>query len=958
MKRTLSIWKPVDWIVGLIAGAISMALYAYTVSPSVGLLDAGEFMVAAENFGVPHPTGYPLWTILTWLFQLLPLGNAAWEINLFSSVCGALAVAVTGTLLCNILRWYFDGEDTGRFKWLPPIISLAFALLLAVSESMWSQATITEVYTLHALLVAIIFTLCYMWVRQPYRDSLMLLVFFTMALAFSNHHLVLALAVGLVPYLLILLLRRRMFLDWLFAGLLTVALVFLGFANISVSGADDLANRPVVQTALRFTMTLALAFGIFVWMRRFRVRWRFIAFLPFAVILGLLPYAYMPFASSTNPPMNWGYARETSGFFFSINRSQYSGSLSDLSVKSVGRLMGTYMPSDEPKASPSPQFPEPSIFTLAQRWIGFFWLQLTYAFTPIAFLGYFGSMLFVLRLPLEKRAWIYQLHIAFVMAAFLQPISMKAETDKAGWWLVMPYHTYTNLIFALIAGLGVGLVIRWLCQRRQVYFWIAPALLLLPLFTARHSEGSSSQRDRLFGWDYGYDMLKDLPKGSIMIGGTDPGRFVPTYMILGESLQPAKDRRDPNFDRRDLYIITQNALGEPNYMKYLRDQYTKSRPKPANAFERWLGRENTYPEKPILLPTSDEVREALKKTADEKGKTPEELFESRSSILFSTVLKWIWEKNRDEHDFYIEESFPIEWTYDYATPHGLIYKLNKTKVELTKEDVARDFAFWKEYKNKLLSDPNFRKDFDAQRSFSKLRNTMGNIYSHRKMFKEAEAAYREALELWPENPEPLYRLTTLLWDQGRYDDPIRLQEIALATDPNNDQLWRLRAMSEVAKKTDAEIQKLTAKLTEQPKSAETLRQLIRLHDQIYNTNKVQPLVERAMRDFADDPDMMRFLIDHYEAVGELEKSDLPAKRLIELENSNLAGHFALVRAYFRQTNKADFYKAAEKAIEVGGQAARNGLLNAPQFAPWQNDPEFKNLGNPGPLAPAVQPPPQ
>ncbi len=87
---------------------------------------------------------------------------------------------------------------------------------------------------------------------------------------------------------------------------------------------------------------------------------------------------------------------------------------------------------------------------------------------------------------------------------------------------------------------------------------------------------------------------------------------MPTYMIFGESPQPAKDKRDPNFDRRDLYIITQNALGEPHYMNYLRDHYTTERPTP-NAFERWLGRDKTYPAMPLVLPSAQECEEVIKK---------------------------------------------------------------------------------------------------------------------------------------------------------------------------------------------------------------------------------------------------------------------------------------------------------------------------------------------------------
>lgn len=952
MKSLSSLWRPIDGLTAAIAAVISLVLYVWTAAPNVTLLDSGEFMVASANFGVPHPTGYPLWTILSWLFHLLPLGNSAWEINLFSGVCGALAVGLCAALLCNIQRWCFAETLEGKLVWLPAIVSLAFSLMLAFSESMWSQAVIAEVYTLHALMVAIFFTLCYMWVRQPWRDGLMLGAFFILSLAFSNHHLIITLAP--MPYLLILLLRRRMFLDWLFAGLLTVLLVFLGFAILSASrtAPDGVVDPSLLRTSIRFTYCMALAFGLFIWLRRGRIRWRFIAFLPCAVALGLLPYAYMPFASSTNPPMNWGYAREPEGFFFSVNRSQYSGSLSDLSLKSLGRLMGTYRPANDTPDDSSPgPFRKPTTAELAKLWIGFFWLQLVKAFSPIAIIGYFASILFVFRFSLEKRVWIYLLHLAFVFAAFGQPISMDARTDKAGWWLHMPFHTYTNLIFALLAGLGIGLILLKLTERRSVYFWIAPALLILPIFTFRSAEATSSQRGRWFGWMYGYDMLKELPRDSIMIGGTDAGRFVPTYMILGESLQPDSVKRAP-FDRRDLYIITQNALGEPNYMKYLRDQYTDERPPVRNAFERWLGRDKTYPDTRIVLPSHTEIVETMKKAVEDGTADKSQIFNDRSTLLFDVTLRLLWEKNKDKHDFYVEESFPIEWTYDYATPHGLIYKLNKEKVDITPADVAKDFAFWKDYKKKLLDDPNFAKDYDAQRSFSKLRQSIANVYRHRKMDKEAIAAYGESIELWPENIESILQLSNYLWDKGDYQTPLALLESVTKTDPNNFDAWRLYSVAELRQTADAEIRKLDDKLAAQPRSSETLRKLISIHDEIFATNKVKPYVERALRDFPDDTDMMRFLIQHYERTGNIADSLDAAKRLTALENSNVDNHLLLVRALFERKDKPGFYKAAEEAIKVGGQQVRDGFRTEPSFAPWREEPEFKKLIEPTTIVPA------
>ena len=48
-------------------------------------------------------------------------------------------------------------------------------------------------------------------------------------------------------------------------------------------------------------------------------------------------------------------------------------------------------------------------------------------------------------------------------------------------------------------------------------------------------------------------------------------------MIFCESFISAKDKpRDPSFDRRDVYLITQNALADGTYLNYIRAQYNRS----------------------------------------------------------------------------------------------------------------------------------------------------------------------------------------------------------------------------------------------------------------------------------------------------------------------------------------------------------------------------------------------
>lgn len=938
-----------DWLTAGIVFLLSATLYFLTAAPNVTLLDSGEFLVAAEHFGVPHPTGYPLWTLTAWLFQLLPLGNPAWEVALWSGLCTAIAVGVASLISSSVVRWTGVFSDDRRGTLARCLVTASICLMLACSESVWSQAVIAEVYGLHSMMVAIFLLSLYLWVLKPYQDRWMFAAFFVLSLAFSNHHLTLTLAP--LPFLLILLLRRRAFLDWLLAALLTVLLGFLIFAILS-------KELPVLKTALRLCFCIMLAAAVYIAHRKFRIRWRLVAYLPIVVFAGLAPYLYMPFASSTNPPMNWAYAREADGFFFSFNRSQYSGKLTEVSLKTIGRLVGTAPP---PKTKDEKRFDDmlsPKGGNSLQRWSGFYWGQIMRAFTPFAVIGYFVSLIAVLRLPLAQRTWIYFLHIAFVLSGFLQPFMDKAEIDNTGWWLNMPFRGYSNLIFAILCVFGTAWCISRLMRRRALYFWLAPLCFLGVPYTYIGSRDTSTQRDRWFGWMFGHDMLKDLPKDSIIVGGTDPGRFVPTYMIFGESFLDPKLKRDPSFDRRDLYILTQMGFGESNYTKYLRDQYTEERPLPKNAFERWLGREHAYPKEPLILPSEAENKSIILQAAAKQGGM-DRLFEDDPSAAFSAIFKWIWEKNVDKHAIFVEESIPMQWTYDYATPHGLIYQVEKEPTgQLSPEIVARDFAFWKDYKTKLLSNPDYLKDYDAKRSFSKLRSTIGNIYFHKKMYAEAEAAYRESLELFPGFGEATLGLCRIYWEKDDYDTPISLWNETLLLDFDNVTFWRYRIGAERRKKAYTDARELQSKLAKDPKNREFFIQLLKLYTELNKEEKANEIAESSLQALPHDTDMLKALVDYYSQTDQIEKALEPAQRLVAKEGSNPQILLSLARIHFSRGEKKEFYEAVEQAIKAGGEPIKQLILEDPVFNNWAQDPEFQKLrmpevGKPAELQPAA-----
>src|SRR5438093_22310 len=143
-----------DKLACAIAAAISFAFYFYTLAPSVTLEDSGEFITAGHHLGVPHPPGYPTWTIMAWLWQyLFPIGNIAWRLNVMSTVFSAAAVGLAALLISKsghvmAARVGFLHE-TGHERLVDMIIlasSVSAALMLAFSPVMWSQGVIAEVY--------------------------------------------------------------------------------------------------------------------------------------------------------------------------------------------------------------------------------------------------------------------------------------------------------------------------------------------------------------------------------------------------------------------------------------------------------------------------------------------------------------------------------------------------------------------------------------------------------------------------------------------------------------------------------------------------------------------------------------------------------------------------------------------------------------------------------------------
>ncbi len=414
---------------------------------------------------------------------------------------------------------------------------------------------------------------------------------------------------------------------------------------------------------------------------------------------------------------------------------------------------------------------------------------------------------FELAIDEDSQKWIVSTSIAFLTLSIGLIALANLKMDIQDTFIQRVKFISSHALFAFWIGYGLIFLlaqIDGLVGNSSGLKWLAilavAALPVVPLCVNRYSQnllhvyGGAEQNGHDFGWQFGNYQLRGAdaileeldpeeeplpnpvyppPMGpdAIFFGGTDPGRFVPTYMIYSARV------------RSDVYLITQNALADNTYMAVMRDLYGN---------DIWI---------PSVADSADAFRIFVEEV--ESGKRPANagIIKENGRVQVSGVLgvmeingilaKNIFDYNNYKHDFYVEESYVIRWMYPYLTPHGLIMKINRDPLPRLAADmpvVRDDLDYWDWYTRRLTSNEAFRRDVVACKSFSKLRSALAGLYAYRGMKPEAEKAFLEARELYPLSPEANFRLAEVYMRGKQYAEARALMTAFGAADPANDKV--------------------------------------------------------------------------------------------------------------------------------------------------------------------------
>ena len=682
------LFRRVDWYTFLLTTLVTLIGYWWTLAPDLTLEDSGELAVGSYYAGVPHPPGYPVWTLYTWLFTVLfPVSNIAYRVAFSSAVAAALSCGLVGLMVSRGSSMMIESiEELKKLdrRWenaLCVVSGFVAGMLIGFNGFMWSQAVIVEVYTLSVLSMAAVLVFLMRWIHAPQQYRYLCWAFFWFGITFNNHQSLLVIALGMEVAVLAAAPRfGRALFFWnavIYVGIMVAKA--LGLTSVLTS-LDPTSTHPLLFV---FNLIGIASLGIWIWLA-FRTKLRGLelardltlvgslgyillllavmtnyvtafeykrATFALANLLGLgcmggfvycvlqttrlgrewlgalacggayglgtAFYIYMPITAMTNPPLNWGYPRTVQGFFHAFTRGQYE----------------KINPTDSPFT-----FFDQVIMYMGGALDEFNLVYLLIGLVPFVFLRHMqrrerawliglaaiyvclsAFLLYLLNPALERqsrdlnRVFFTASHVVIAMgigygltllgatlSVYYERIrknAVYAALVLCGLALLGVAYTYANTFYGILrlaslVGLALagGVLGALLVSRDKAPMkGLLIVMTLMPLHPILSHWSDNEQRGHLFGFWFGHDMFTppfhqadgtpiypEMDRDTILFGGTDPGRFNPTYMIFCESFIPADKRRDPDFDRRDVYLITQNALADGTYLEYIRAHYNRS----------------------------------------------------------------------------------------------------------------------------------------------------------------------------------------------------------------------------------------------------------------------------------------------------------------------------------------------------------------------------------------------
>jgi hypothetical protein len=320
------LFRKTDWLCGLATFLAMWIVYVLTLAPEVTLEDAGELITASVYAGIPHPPGYPVWTLYSWLWTVLvPFGNMAWRVALAQANAGAVACALISLLASRGSGLLIESLDS--LKSLPPkterticlVAGLMSGLLMGLDAFMWRESVAANRMAVSSVPWFMLVMACLLrWLYARHQHRYLYWALFLFGLCFTTHQSLIVAALGIE--VLIAAGNPKLGRD-VFLG---NSLIYLAYHTVLLATGHhifhNLGAKPGLLLIFNFIGlgSIAAAGWLALRTKGLLSEWKPVFIMGLLWLAGASFYFYLPLTCMTNPPMEWCYPRTMDGFIHAL----------------------------------------------------------------------------------------------------------------------------------------------------------------------------------------------------------------------------------------------------------------------------------------------------------------------------------------------------------------------------------------------------------------------------------------------------------------------------------------------------------------------------------------------------------------------------------------------------------------------------------------------------------------
>lgn len=283
--------------------------------------------------------------------------------------------------------------------------------------------------------------------------------------------------------------------------------------------------------------------------------------------------------------------------------------------------------------------------------------------------------------------------------------------------------------------------------------------------------------------DYGNTILDSLGPDMVYLGGTDPGRFIPT--LLNDTSDGAQH-----------VVLTQNALADGSYLDYVNFLYggqirTLSSQESQQAFESYiqdaqkrLQHDKEFPNEPAQVRPGENI--SVTQGRIQAGG------QAAVMAINEKLVQMLMQKNPDS-SFAMETSFPFKSMYSDATTLGPIMQLGvkDPQAAMTPENADASVNYWENTSQQLLGELAVNDSAPVRQEYAKMASDQASLLLAHEYSAEAESDFQIADQLCPSSPEVVVNYVNFLLSKGRKADAVPVLRNALALSPDNQAFQQL-----------------------------------------------------------------------------------------------------------------------------------------------------------------------